>query len=53
LYLFGGATVSLYADRAGEEARPTNDVDILIELLNYKGYEQLEVKLREKGFVSA
>lgn len=48
----GGATVSLYADRAGEEVRPTNDVDILIELLNYKGYEQLETKLRQKGFVN-
>lgn len=48
----GGATVSLYADRAGEEVRPTNDVDILIELLNYRGYEQLEIKLREKGFVN-
>lgn len=46
----GGATVSLYADRKGEEVRPTNDVDILIELLNYKGYQQLEDKLREKGF---
>ncbi|SFD09955.1 hypothetical protein SAMN05518672_101468 [Chitinophaga sp. CF118] len=48
----GGATVSLYADRSGEEVRPTNDVDILIELLNYKGYQQLETKLREKGFVN-
>lgn len=48
----GGATVSLYADREGEEVRPTNDVDILIELLNYNDYQQLEDKLRAKGFVN-
>lgn len=48
----GGATVSLYTDRKGEEVRPTNDIDILIELLNYKGYQQLEDKLREKGFTN-
>ena len=34
----GGASVSLYADRPSSEVRPTEDVDILIELLNYNGY---------------
>jgi hypothetical protein len=28
----GGATVSLYADRMAEEVRPTDDIDILVEL---------------------
>lgn len=27
-----GTTVSLYADRMAEEVRPTDDVDVLIEL---------------------
>jgi hypothetical protein len=46
----GGATVSLYADRPSVESRPTEDVDILIELLNYSGYAELEEALRKKGF---
>lgn len=46
----GGATVSLYADRATGETRPTDDVDILIELLHYKDYSAIEEKLRKKGF---
>lgn len=31
----GGATVALYADRPAGESRPTDDVDILIELMHY------------------
>jgi len=31
---------------------PTDDVDILIELINYEGYAAIEEKLREKGFVN-
>lgn len=46
----GGATVSLYADRPSGESRPTEDVDILIELLNYSGYADFEEALRKKGF---
>jgi predicted nucleotidyltransferase len=46
----GGATVSLYADRIGEETRPTDDVDILIEVLHYSDYTKIEEKLRLKGF---
>jgi hypothetical protein len=30
--LVGGATVSLYADRVAPEVRPTDDVDILLEI---------------------
>jgi len=31
----GGATVSLYADLKATESRPTDDVDIIIELASY------------------
>jgi predicted nucleotidyltransferase len=48
----GGATVSLYADRIGEETRPTDDIDILIEVLHYSGYAEVEEKLRLKGFLN-
>ena len=48
----GGATASLYADRLSNDVRPTDDVDILIELLDYKGYAAIEDKLRNKGFVN-
>lgn len=48
----GGATVSLYADRIGEEIRPTDDVDILIEIINYRDYANIEERLRTKGFVN-
>ncbi|MDQ1085576.1 hypothetical protein [Siphonobacter sp. SORGH_AS_1065] len=45
----GGATVSLYKDRPAEEIRPTNDVDILIELAHCNEYATIEEKLRKKG----
>ena len=48
----GGATVSLYTDRPSGEARPTEDIDILIELLHYRDYAALEEKLRTKGFIN-
>jgi hypothetical protein len=48
----GGATVSLYIDRLAEEVRPTDDVDILIELTSYQSYADVEEKLRKKGFVN-
>lgn len=48
----GGATVSLYAQRPVTETRPTDDIDILIELLEYRDYASLEEKLRSKGFVN-
>lgn len=46
----GGATVSLYAQRQAFEFRPTDDVDILIELYSMAEYTELEQKLRTKGF---
>jgi len=48
----GGATVSLYVQRVAEEIRPTDDVDVLIELTDYKAYATLEEKLRAKKFVN-
>ena len=46
----GGATVSLYPDRKQFDVRPTDDVDIIIEILNYVGRTELEEKLRSLGF---
>lgn len=48
----GGATVALYADRPAGEARPTDDVDILVELLHYRDYAAIEERLRAKGFAN-
>ena len=48
----GGATVSFYADRPAGESRPTDDVDILIELMHYGDYALVEEKLRSKGFTN-
>jgi hypothetical protein len=48
----GGATVSLYTDRPFGEIRPTEDVDVLIELIDYTGYAGVEDALRRKGFVN-
>ena len=48
----GGATVSLYADTMAAEARPTDDVDVVIELASYHGYAELDERLRAAGFVN-
>lgn len=48
----GGATVSLYTDRVAEEVRPTDDIDIIVELATYTGYADIEEKLRSKGFMN-
>lgn len=48
----GGATVQLYADRPTSEVRPTDYVDILIELAYYGNYAAFEEKLRAKGFTN-
>ena len=50
----GGATVSLYATNAGlaSEIRPTDDVDVIVELASYGDYSKLDKKLREIGFVN-
>lgn len=46
----GGATISLYPDRSVFEVRPTDDVDVIIEVLNYQNRTELEAKLRSIGF---
>lgn len=46
----GGATVSLYGDASKAEARPTEDVDVIIELASYTGYAELDENLRKLGF---
>jgi predicted nucleotidyltransferase len=46
----GGATVSLYPDRKTFEVRITEDVDVLIEILNYSERATLEENLRSIGF---
>jgi predicted nucleotidyltransferase len=47
----GGATVALYAPKEiAFEARPTDDVDVIIELISYNSYTQLDEKLRSIGF---
>jgi predicted nucleotidyltransferase len=46
----GGTTVSLYPDRRFFEARVTDDVDVIVEIINYQGRAELEEKLRSLGF---
>lgn len=48
----GGATVSLYSERPAAEPRPTQEIDILVELLSYADYSKMEEKLRQKGFIN-
>lgn len=48
----GGATVSLYSTRPETETRPTDDVDIVVEIIHYKEYAAIEEKLRSKGFAN-
>lgn len=52
-YVFvGGATVALYATNSevATEVRPTDDVDVIVELATYKGYTELDERLRSIGF---
>jgi predicted nucleotidyltransferase len=52
-YVFvGGAVVSLYATNPflASEIRPTDDVDVVVELASYKGYSGLDERLRSLGF---
>ncbi len=46
----GGATVSLYADRKATEVRPTDDVDILLEIATRAQFAEVEERLRAFGF---
>jgi predicted nucleotidyltransferase len=42
--------VSLYADRQAIEIRPTDDVDIVVEITTRNEYTKLEEQLRTMGF---
>jgi predicted nucleotidyltransferase len=46
----GGATISLYPDRIVFEVRPTDDIDVIIEILNYDERAKIEEVLRSMGF---
>ncbi len=50
----GGATVSLYATNVNlaSEIRPTDDVDVIVELATYGKYSKLAERLRAIGFVN-
>ena len=37
----GGTTISFYPDRPVLEVRPTDDVDVIIEILNYSNRIEL------------
>jgi hypothetical protein len=38
----GGATVSLYSTRPETETRPTDDVDIVVQIMHYRDYAAIE-----------
>lgn len=47
----GGAAVSLYVDNPEQtETRPTDDIDVLVEIASYGAYVQLQEKLTTLGF---
>ncbi len=47
----GGATVSLYTDHPEQtDTRPTDDIDVLVEIATYTAYTRLQAKLAGLGF---
>ncbi len=47
----GGATVSLYTDRPDQaDVRPTDDIDVLIEIGTYIEYTKIQARLSELNF---
>lgn len=49
----GGATIGLYVTRKEiDNARPTKDIDILVETYSLKEYDDIEIALRKKGFAN-
>lgn len=50
----GGATVSLYADdSAAAEPRPTDDIDVVVEVTSYGEFStKIEERLRQLGFTN-
>lgn len=54
-YVFvGGATVSLYSSikALSQNIRPTDDVDVVIELASYADHAKMDERLRSLGFVN-
>jgi predicted nucleotidyltransferase len=47
----GGATISLYPDRPVFEVRPTDYIDVIVEILSYSERAALEDRLRANGFI--
>ena len=51
MIFIGGAVVSLYADDpAADEIRPTADIDLTINLLNFKDWTRMQQRLAGLGF---
>ncbi len=51
MVFIGGAVVSLYTDDpSSDEIRPTADVDLTINLLNYADWAQMQERLAQLGF---
>jgi hypothetical protein len=51
MVFIGGAVVSLYADDpAADEIRPTGDIDMTIDLLNYADWARMQERLAVLGF---
>ena len=47
----GGAVISLYTDDpAADEVRPTQDVDMTLNIINFSHWQRVEGRLRELGF---
>jgi hypothetical protein len=47
----GGATVALWiSDPAAPAVRPTDDVDVVVEVATRAGFYEFEAKLRDVGF---
>ena len=51
MIFIGGAVVSLYADDpAADEIRPTADIDLTINLMNFSNWVQMQERLAQLGF---
>ena len=51
MVFIGGAVVSLYADDpAADEIRPTGDVDMTVNLMNFSNWAKMQERLAELGF---
>jgi len=51
MVFIGGAVVSLYADDpAADEIRPTGDIDMTVNLMNFSNWAKMQERLAELGF---